>query len=36
MSPDAIRLLCGHGYRARPMEGGLPEWRADGMPVSAA
>ena len=34
MSPDAVRLLRGHGYRARPMDGGLPEWRAAGMPVA--
>jgi rhodanese-related sulfurtransferase len=26
MSLDAVRLLREHGYRARPMDGGLPEW----------
>jgi rhodanese-related sulfurtransferase/DNA-binding transcriptional ArsR family regulator len=36
MSPDAVRLLRGHGYRANLMDGGLPEWRAEGMPVSTA
>jgi rhodanese-related sulfurtransferase len=34
MSLEAVRLLRGHGYRARPMDGGLPEWRDDGMPVA--
>ena len=36
MSLDAVRLLREHGYRARPMDGGLPEWRDEGMPVAAA
>jgi rhodanese-related sulfurtransferase len=36
MSLDAVRLLRDRGYRARPMDGGLPEWRADGLPVVAA
>jgi rhodanese-related sulfurtransferase/DNA-binding transcriptional ArsR family regulator len=36
MSPEAVRLLREHGYQARVMDGGLPEWRAEGMPVSAA
>jgi rhodanese-related sulfurtransferase len=36
MSLDAVRLLRRHGYRARPMDGGLPEWRDEGMPTAAA
>ena len=36
MSLDAVRLLRSHGYRARPMDGGLPEWRDEGMPIAAA
>jgi rhodanese-related sulfurtransferase len=34
MSMEAVRLLRAHGYAARPMEGGLPEWRIDGLPVA--
>jgi rhodanese-related sulfurtransferase/predicted RNA binding protein YcfA (HicA-like mRNA interferase family) len=34
MSLDAVRLLRSHGYIARPMNGGLPEWRGDGLPVA--
>ena len=36
MSLEAVRLLRGRGYRARPMDGGLPEWRDEGRPVAAA
>lgn len=36
MSLEAVRLLRGHGYRARPMDGGLPDWRDEGWPVEAA
>ena len=36
MSLDAVRLLRDRGYQARPMDGGLPEWHADGLPVAAA
>lgn len=36
MSPEAVRLLRRHGYQARPLDGGLSEWRAEGMPVAAA
>ena len=36
MSLDAVRLLRRHGYRARPMDGGLPEWRDEGLPIAAA
>jgi rhodanese-related sulfurtransferase/predicted RNA binding protein YcfA (HicA-like mRNA interferase family) len=34
MSLHAVRLLRTHGYHARPMEGGLPQWRIDGLPTS--
>ncbi len=34
MSVEAVRLLRSHGYRAWPLDGGLPEWRDDGMPVA--
>lgn len=27
-------LVC-RGYRARPLDGGLPEWRAEALPVTA-
>ena len=36
LADDAVRLLRRHGYRARPMDGGLPEWRDEGMPIAAA
>jgi rhodanese-related sulfurtransferase/DNA-binding MarR family transcriptional regulator len=35
MSLDAVRLLRANGYAARPLEGGLPEWRSSGLPVAA-
>jgi rhodanese-related sulfurtransferase len=34
MSPEAVRLLRREGYRARVLDGGLPEWRADGLPLA--
>jgi rhodanese-related sulfurtransferase/DNA-binding transcriptional ArsR family regulator len=30
---EAVSLLAGEGYRARRLEGGFPDWRADGYPV---
>jgi rhodanese-related sulfurtransferase len=36
MSLEAVRLLRAHGYAAHPMQGGLPEWHADGLPVAHA
>jgi rhodanese-related sulfurtransferase/DNA-binding MarR family transcriptional regulator len=33
-APDAVRLLRDHGYTARPLDGGLPEWRHAGLPVT--
>lgn len=32
-APDAGRLLREHGFSARPLAGGLPDWRADGFPA---
>jgi rhodanese-related sulfurtransferase/DNA-binding MarR family transcriptional regulator len=34
MAPDAVRILRQHGYAARPLEGGLPEWRRAGLPIT--
>jgi rhodanese-related sulfurtransferase/predicted transcriptional regulator len=34
-APDAVRLLRAHGYAARPLNGGLPDWRLAGLPVTA-
>ncbi len=30
---EAIALLQVHGYQARRLEEGVPEWRAPGLPV---
>jgi rhodanese-related sulfurtransferase/DNA-binding MarR family transcriptional regulator len=35
-APDAVRLLREHGFSARPLTGGLPDWRLAGLPVTAA
>jgi rhodanese-related sulfurtransferase len=32
---DAVRVLRRKGYRARRLEDGFPEWRDEGLPVSA-
>jgi rhodanese-related sulfurtransferase len=34
-APDAVRLLRARGFSARPLQGGLPDWRLAGLPVSA-
>jgi rhodanese-related sulfurtransferase len=34
-APDAVRLLRARGCSARPLQGGLPDWRLAGLPVSA-
>lgn len=34
-APDAVRLLRAHGYAAWPLEGGLPDWRLAGWPITA-
>jgi rhodanese-related sulfurtransferase/DNA-binding transcriptional ArsR family regulator len=35
-SVEAVRLLRAHGYDARPLDGGVVEWRAGGRTVTAA
>lgn len=35
MSPEAARLLRDKGYQAGVLDGGLPEWRAEGLPLTA-
>jgi rhodanese-related sulfurtransferase/DNA-binding transcriptional ArsR family regulator len=34
-APSAVRLLRDHGYPAHLLDGGLPEWRRAGLPVTA-
>jgi rhodanese-related sulfurtransferase/DNA-binding MarR family transcriptional regulator len=34
-APEAVRLLRARGFSARPLEGGLPDWRLAGLPVTA-
>ena len=34
-SVEAVELLRKHGYRARRTDEGLPDWRANGLPVAA-
>jgi rhodanese-related sulfurtransferase len=33
-APDAVRLLRERGFSAWPLEGGLPDWRRAGLPVT--
>jgi rhodanese-related sulfurtransferase len=33
-APDAVRLLRARGFSARPLDGGLPDWRLAGLPVT--
>ncbi|WP_242894425.1 ArsR/SmtB family transcription factor [Actinomadura litoris] len=35
LAPKAVRLLRSHGYRARLLAGGMPEWRRAGRPVAS-
>ena len=35
-SDEAVALLRSHGYRARRLEEGLPDWRAAGLPVEVS
>lgn len=34
-APEAVRLLRERGFNARPLEGGLPDWRHAGLPISS-
>ncbi|HEU5417583.1 MAG TPA: metalloregulator ArsR/SmtB family transcription factor [Streptosporangiaceae bacterium] len=34
-APDAVRLLLRRGFAARPLEGGMPDWRRAGLPVAS-
>ena len=34
LAPRAVELLRKHGFRARRLEDGLPEWRLAGLPVA--
>ncbi len=34
LAPQALELLHRHGFQARRLEGGFPEWRQDGLPVA--
>jgi rhodanese-related sulfurtransferase/predicted transcriptional regulator len=34
-APDAVRLLRARGFSARLLEGGMPDWRLAGLPISA-
>jgi ArsR family transcriptional regulator len=36
MSFEAVAALRSHGYAARRLADGMPEWRAAGMPVEVA
>jgi rhodanese-related sulfurtransferase/predicted transcriptional regulator len=33
---EAVALLKAHGYKAQRLEGGLPDWRAAGLPVETS
>jgi rhodanese-related sulfurtransferase len=35
LAPEAVRVLRAHGYTATPMEDGVAEWRARGLPVAS-
>ncbi|WP_246491678.1 ArsR/SmtB family transcription factor [Actinomadura alba] len=34
LAPKAVRALRAHGHNARPLAGGMPEWRRAGLPVA--
>jgi rhodanese-related sulfurtransferase len=34
-APEAVRLMRDHGYVARLLDGGLPEWRRGALPIDA-
>ncbi len=33
-APDAVRLLRDHGFTAHMLDGGLPDWRRSGLPIT--
>jgi len=35
LAPEAVQLLRAHGFEARRLEDGMPEWRLAGLPVAA-
>jgi rhodanese-related sulfurtransferase/DNA-binding transcriptional ArsR family regulator len=35
LAPEAVELLRSHGFRARRLADGLPDWTARGLPVAA-
>jgi ArsR family transcriptional regulator len=35
LSYEAVAILRGHGFKARRLEDGMPEWRAAGLPIEA-
>jgi rhodanese-related sulfurtransferase len=35
-SDEAVELLKTHGYKAKRLQGGLPDWRAAGLPVETS
>ena len=34
LAPQAVERLRSLGFKARRLDGGLPEWRLDGLPVA--
>lgn len=34
LAPNAVRMLRANGYNARPLAGGMPEWRRAGLPAA--
>ncbi|MDK1097176.1 MAG: ArsR family transcriptional regulator, partial [Actinomycetota bacterium] len=34
LAPQALELLHSHGFRARRLVDGLPEWRQAGLPIA--
>ncbi|HZQ77573.1 MAG TPA: rhodanese-like domain-containing protein, partial [Acidimicrobiia bacterium] len=34
LAPQAVERLRSFGFKARRLDGGLPEWRLDGRPVA--
>jgi ArsR family transcriptional regulator len=34
LAPEAVQLLRAHGFKARRLQDGMPEWRLAGLPVA--